>query len=312
MSPDEARGLAHLYVKTNRDRERGSMTTAARVFAHSSRCSEDLREAILRPRSSKHTLPKSVKDAMAVPRALLDHHRSPRKAILSGLHCPGVLRMSRDGTRRRLVGGRQQSWDDLSINRVLVVPWPWGGDPCSDKYGVRVGRFQLLSGVDSASDFNPGFSYVMRPAQSYRAFDVVGALYRTWRDDVVPEEIVAEGGVWQAIMALEWYRRVGVRVVSAKGRPHQKLVENYWNRWHTIESLQPGQIGRFRGEMERENKLLMKAQHGRLDPRGVFPALAEAMTAAEGALLWINSEPVQSKKYGKWVPQIRYRDDLAD
>lgn len=313
VSATDAAKLRHLYVKSNRDNKRGSKTLAARVYACSSHCSEELREAILRPRTSKHTLPKSVRDAMEVPRALVDHHRSPRRATLNGLHAPGVLRMSREaGERRRLLAGVQQSWDDLSINRVLVVPWPWGGDKCSDRFGVRVGRYQLLGGTCSGSEFCGGFSYVMRPQQSYRGADVVGAMYRDWRDIALPEEVVAEGGVWQSIMALEWYRRIGVRVVDAKGRPHQKLVEGFWNRWHSVESLQPGQVGRFRGEMERETKLMIQAQQGRLDPRGVFPALTEAMRAAEASLTFLNSEPVHSKKYGTWVPQERHRADLEE
>ena len=92
---------------------------------------------------------------------------------------------------------------------------------------MKVGRFQLLAGIDDATDFCPGFSFVMREAQSYNKRDVVGAMCRTWRDDVVPAEAMLEGGSWQSVMAQEFLRAVGVALCDAKGRPHNKLIENY-------------------------------------------------------------------------------------
>lgn len=56
----------------------------------------------------------------------------------------------------------------------MCVPWPWGGDKCSDRYGVRVGRFQLLCGVDDASHYCPAFQFTMRPDPYWLLNDKTG------------------------------------------------------------------------------------------------------------------------------------------
>lgn len=58
-------------------------------------------------------------------------------------------------------------WDDASVNVGVVVPWTRGGDKCSDRFGVRVARFQLLLGIDCATDFVCGYGYVMRGNDAY-------------------------------------------------------------------------------------------------------------------------------------------------
>lgn len=94
--------------------------------------------------------------------------------------------------------------------------------------------------------------------------------------------------------------------------PNHKLIERFFGSLWTKLSFLDGQIGRYRGEMERENKLLMSAQAGRLDPREHFPLLEKAMDAIEAAIAMQNAEPVESRQYGTWVPQERWEDDLAD
>lgn len=312
-SANELRALRALYVRSNLSRGKGSKTMAARLFAQSPECSPELRDAILRRRSSKHSLPKSLRDAMTVSTELPKYHRSPNETRLGGMYCPGELRMAReDGEQRRLYAGERQSWDDASINFPVVVPWPWGGDRCSNKWGVKVGRFQLLAGIDDASDYCPGYSFVCRPLQSYRGEDSTGAMHRVWRDTYQPKFVMVEGGVWQSNRAMRFYEQVGVEPISAKGRPHMKLIESYWNRLWSILSLKANcQIGRYRGEMERENKLLMQCQAGTLDPREVFPSLTNAMAAIDDGIRFLNMTPVESKKYGSWVPAERHAEDLA-
>jgi hypothetical protein len=63
--------------------------------------------------------------------------------------------------------------------------------------------------------------------------------------------------------------------------------------------------------MERENKLLAAAQAGSLDPREAFVDLAVGMAALEEAVRFHNRTPVESRYYGKWTPEIRWREDLA-
>jgi hypothetical protein len=314
-SAEDVQVLRDYYVRSNRSRGRGSMTMAARMAAESGKLSADLTEAILSQRSSKHSLPKSLKNSMRIAPDIVRYHRSPTEQRLGGIYCPGQLRMARDEgePNRRLYAGERQSWDDATINFCVCVPWPWGGDKCSDKYGVKVGRFQLLAGIDDASDYCPGFSYVCRPLQSYRAEDATAAMFRVWRDSYLPKNVMIEGGVWQSNRARGFYDQVGVNTISAKGRPHMKLIESYWNRmWGHLPLLADGQVGRYRGEMERETDLLIRCQHGRQDPREVFPSLEVALGAITQAIAILNRTPVNSKTYGSWIPEERHAAEIAE
>ena len=309
----ERRGLLATYLKTNRNSKHGSMTTAARIFANSENCSPELREAILREegpsRASKHQLPRTVKRAMQASQALVTYSRNPRDADVMFGHARGVLR--RHPTEdRRLYAGESMSFDDGTINFVVCVPWPWGGCKTSDKYGVKVGRFQFLPANDNASDFIPGFTFAIRPTGAYRAEDVCAAMGRLWRDTVLPKFAVLERGTWESKRVNALVAEAGVGI-GRTWAPRQKLVEGVFNRLWTILSVMPGQVGRYRGEMERENKLLAAAQAGTLDPREHFVDLTVAMAALEEAVRFHNRTPIESKQYGKWIPEQRWREDLA-
>jgi len=316
ISAEEALNLKRLLVKTNRGKHKGSMTVAARLFAQSAECSDATAYAILKPRSSKHSLPSVVKKAMRVNEAVIDYHRSEHDLRHWLASSTGNLRIKRgidadgNGTMERLRGGEQQSWDDASINFCVTVPWTLGGDRCSEKFGVKVGRFQLLAGIDDGSGFCPGFSFVIRAQGSYRANDIIGAMARTWMDDVTPGQCILERGTWESAKAERFYRLTGTPVRHVH-TSNDKLVENFWSRLWTQLSIHDGQIGRYRGEMERENKILTACQQGHQNPASVFPSLANALNAFEMGLTYLNADPIESRKYGTWIPQDRYRDDLA-
>jgi hypothetical protein len=74
----------------------------------------------------------------------------------------------------------------------------------------------------------------------------------------------------------------------------------------------PGQIGRFRGEMREENLILQACHEGRKDPRQYFPTYQEAIFAIEQASQFLNTEPVEGKRFGKWVPEERWNAELAE
>jgi hypothetical protein len=308
---EEARKLKAATVKSNRSRGKGSMTLAARMVAQmDTEIRPELRDAILKPRASKHTLTSVIKRSMRVSTHVITQHRSPGEVKLQLGDVPGQLRMSPRGDRLR--AGERESWDDGSINFVVCVPWPWGGDKCSDRHGVRVGRFQLIAGIDDATHACAAFTFTIRPAGSYRAEDVVAACGRAWRDNHRPDRVIFERATWESHQVTQFLQHAGVAVDRAHS-PHTKLVENWWNQIWSILSLQTdGQIGRFRGEMERENDLLVKCQSGSLDPRTVFPMVGEAIDHIEAAIRFRNHEPVESKTYGKWIPIERYNADLDE
>jgi hypothetical protein len=309
----EARGLLATYLKTNLNSKRGSMTAAARLFAHSPKCGPELREAILREqgdaRASKHQLPVMVKRAMQASQALVTHSRNPRDADVMFGTSRGVLRRH-PHEERRLYAGEKMSFDDGTINFVVCVPWAWGGCKTSDRYGVKVGRFQFLPANDDASDFIPGFTYAIRPTGAYRAEDVCAAMGRLWRDTVKPDWAVLERGTWESKRVNALVQAAGVGIGRSYA-PRQKLIEGVFNRLWTVLSVMPGQVGRYRGEMERENKLLAAAQAGTLDPREHFVDLTVAMSALEEAVRFHNRTPLESRHYGKWIPEQRWREDLA-
>jgi hypothetical protein len=313
VAAEDAVKLQNLYMRSNRTRKDGSRILAARLAAQTCDIAGDLADAILKPRKGC-ALPKCIKDAMHVAPAVIARQRNQRDADLSGIYIPGCLRMGTDidGALRRLNPGERQSWDDATINFGVVIPWPWGGDKCSDRYGVRVGRFQLLTCVDDATDFCPGFDYVIRMNQSYRSEDVVAAQFRMWRNSYMPERVMLEGGCWQANRAQRFHASAGVVVDDATGRPHSKLVECFFNRLWSPLSLMPGHVGRWRGEQKAESDIYCACRDGRADPRESFPELNQALEDLATAIHYINSKPVTSPKYGEWIPAQRHAEWIAD
>jgi hypothetical protein len=312
----EADCLRQVYIRSNLREGAGSMSGAARLAARDpATCLKpETRAAILAKRASKHALPVEVRRAVRATPATVRHYRDEDALRLGGIHAAGALRMVRepDGSLRRLRPGERQSWDDGSVNFLVVVPWPRGGDVCSERYGVRVARFQLLAGIDDSTDFCVGWSYIMRMQDSYRAEDVCATLHASWSQGYVPESIVLEGGAWQALRTLELVRAAGARVIDAKGRPRGKLIEGWWNRLWTVLAMRAnGQIGRYRGEMSRENDLWMRCRAGRADPREHFPRIETALEAMEWSVGFLNSDPIESREYGNWVPCEKHAAGLA-
>ena len=307
LTNDQQQALAKIYLQSNCTSTSGSATMAARVYA--ARC-EPLAEALDR-RASKHSLPAAVWDAIAPAKHLVGLHRQGERGLRNATYAPGTLRLSPDRSRR-LFAGEQICSDDGTVNFGVCIPWPFGGDRCSDKYAVKVGRFQLFPAHDDATSYCPAFNYIVRPQQQYTAADVSGFLLRVARDVCRPDRFVVEGGNWQAKRTLAAMRAMGVEVVSVKGRPNQKLIENYFNRLWTRLSIELpyAQVGRYRDDDKLGQELYCKCQDGRADPRKYFPMLDTALAAIETSLRWLNTEPVESREYGTWVPLERWLLDM--
>jgi hypothetical protein len=312
----EAVALRRAYIRSNRARQAGSMAGAALHTAcdPAARLSGAVAEAIRDARRANRALPVEVRRALRASQAAVATYRDPQALKLGGIHAKGCMRMARDadGALRRLRPGERWSVDDGSINFCVNVPWPWGGDKCSETFGVRVGRFQLLPAIDDATHCCVGWGYAIRLRDSYRADDVVWTLAGIMRHAYVPESIVIEGGSWQAGRTLEFLNAAGVRWHDAKGRPRSKLIENYFNDLWTVLSLESdGQIGRYRSEMERENDILTRCRAGTLDPRRVFPMLQDGLNAIQRAVDFKNAKDVHSDIYGSWVPMEQHQAGMA-
>lgn len=256
-------------------------------------------------------VPSEVLDALRDMRGSVSAtYRDNRHGTSNGIYTPGWLRRDEE-TGRWLKPGERQVWDDASPNVPVAVPWPVRGDACADRWGWRAARFQLLIGLDCATDKPVGFGYVLRASDGYRACDVAGTMLEVWRQaGYAPRQLVLEGGSWQAAHAMDFYRAAGVSVIDAKGRPNQKLVEGYLNRLWTQISLELpdtcSQIGRYRGEMRRENLNWMRVQSGAADPREYFPTLEVFLPAVDRSVRALSAKSIRSRTYGEWVPDELY------
>ena len=318
LGEDEKKLLRRVYLQSNRAERTGSMTMAARIAARDpANClTKETRAAILAERSSKHHLPAEVRRAMReVAPTVVARYRDNREGQNNGIYVPGWLRRDEE-TGRLLLPGERQVWDDASVNVAVAVPWAGRGDKAGDRWGWRAARYQLLAGIDCATDFFCGFGYVMRTSDGYRACDVANVMHRVWRQQgFMPKKVVLEGGSWQAQTTVDFLKTAGVGIVDAKGRPNQKLVENYFNRlWTALSIFLPGygQIGRYRGEMRRENLNWMKVLSGSADPRQYFPTLKQFLAALNKAVEYLRWERVESKTYGTWSPEEQYRGAAAN
>jgi hypothetical protein len=294
-----------LYVQT------GSVTTALRLLANSESCSEQAASAILKKRTSKHTLTRSLRSQVEVPKAVVAYAKSPKNARTNFFICPRTLTY-RDALNRErpLLVGDLSERDDMSNNFIGWVEWPWGGDPCSNRYGVRIARGQCLLQIDVRSLFFQSFCYL---GQSYRDH-FVPTIGERWERGIWASNklrgVAIEPGHTTNAARLGGLASLGRRVIESQS-PTTKIIENRFNFFQTVSSTIPGQIGRSRGEMERENKLWTECRAGRRDPREHFLSFAELGDQIEKKLHYVNAEPVEGLLY-QGIPAEIYARGVAE
>jgi len=194
----------------------------------------------------------------------------------------------------------------------VIVPWPWHvpGDKMVEKYGLRLGRFQLLLCHDEATSYVPAYSYIIRYEQSYRTEDVLGLMLNVCQTVGCHKAYTLEGGVWASERISAFLAEAGIQRIDAKGRPQCKLVENFFNRLWTRLSVVNGQVGRFRGEELENTSDYLACRAGSRDPRGLFPTLEEALEAIDKAIIALNNTQIESREYGTWVPSEVWARDV--
>lgn len=255
------------------------------------------------------TIPTAARDAMLKCKAVVGAKRGGAARLRhESAFVPGTMRRHHV-VQRRLWAGDRASVDDATRNIPCWIPWPWGGCDCSEKYGVRLGRWQTLITHDDASGFVPVVKSVFRFHQSYRATDAAQVIYETERDVLMFDHWSIEGGVWQTGRVLDI---LAGRFISAKGRPNQKLVENYIGRLWTRMDGQIGDVGRYRGELKANSELYVACRAGRTDPRKHFMPFSQAQDALYGAIQYLSEKRIKSPHYGTWVPKARWESDLKE
>ena len=303
--------LAEIYLNTNRTRTAGSMEAAWVLYC------EDTGQHL---QTIKHhrlvgALPVAAREWLQRARGLVAAKRGgAAKLRLTGPYQQGGMR-THWSEPRRLRAGESYSVDDLTRNVAVWIPWPHGGCPCSDKYGVRLGRWQTLVVHDDATGVIPAVSSVFRYASSYQGVDAASLIYQTETEvgmagfGFSDSRWVVEGGVWQSERVLDVLQG---RIHSAKGRPQQKLIERWFGATQTLDAVWNRDLGRQRGEIRENNALWLKCRAGKEDPRKHFASFDEGQQTLLHAISYMNEREVRSDVYGRWVPQERWDNDVNE
>jgi len=301
FTEEEQLALRTLYLRSNLTDVAGSMRGAAKIFALDPGTRDDLRHHIL-----------SALDAGRVPGPVKRCLERVTPAHVEGKRRPGLNQKQhfsgqagafmRDKLERR----RVVESDDGTLNFAAWIPWPMGGDPCSDKWHVRLGRWQFLPAIECGwSHFYLGYGLVCRPRGQYNNEDVRSVIHLVASQHGLPDEFRFERGAWEANAVVDLLKNLGVKLTTVHQSNHKPYVEGGFSSLWTYLSMIDGQVGRYRGDMERENVLLQACRGGRKDPRDHFPSLDQAIRAIDGAVTLRNSDTINSI-YGKWRAEERF------
>ena len=312
--PEIRAAMAHL-VQSNRTATAGSTTEALRLASRRGELRPEVASLVeARLAAGQTPLPPAAMRQLRVSETVVRAYRSPRNAWLDYVSSPGSLQMTVDaesGEERLVQPGERWTIDDGSVNLLCIVPGlERPGDACWDRWGVAVGRFQLLVIVDHRTRMVVGWSFTARPRDSYRAEDIVATFHPAIMEHGAPREMVLEHGVSAAGLVSQTLDALGVRILRASS-PHQKVVESVFNcLWTRLSSL-PGQVGRFRGEEEAANLMLTRIRSGALDPRGKLIDLPQLLAAIRAAVESHNAATVNSERLGSWVPADFWRAESS-
>lgn len=280
-------------------------------------CPEDLRELILgRERNGSPMVPQRIARQITATTAQIHLHRHRTNFALDYLNAPGGMRLFNDpvtGEQRLARALEIVEGDDATVNFPVCVPWNRGGTPSADKFGVLIGRFQWLVFIDVGTSQVLGFSYTARPRSSYRGEDVLSAQRIVCRQHGIPHTWRFERGVWKSKLVTGAVKSMGSKLDTVYS-PHQKpFIEGLFSvLWTKLSVHFPhSHVGRFQGEEESANDLLVACQRGHKDPRRHFPMLSAVIGAFQEAIAEKNRTPVTSGSHGRWVPEARFAAELV-
>jgi transposase-like protein len=303
LTPDEEQAVRRMTLQIDphdpKKTKQISVSLALRLFARSPDCRSDLAEAILKQRSSKHTLTPTLRRQARVTQSSRLMQAGPDAFALHGIVTPRDLTwIDFDGQEKPIFPGVMFEGDDMTANEPCWLPWDDAADPCAAKYGVRLVRPQTIFWLDVGSARFVGYSTILRYNDAYRARDLLWSLSHLFHSVGAPKNLRLEYGVWDAdiINALDSVHNFCHihRATSAK----TKFIENRFNHLQKYLALAGVNVGRHRGVKELENKEWLASRAGRHDPREVFPSLETWTAKVDAALVAFNSEPVEGEVYG--------------
>lgn len=326
------KAASFFYLLTNRTRDTGSMPEAIRLtISLPASCPNAVKARLLRKlellelptcpvvvrgmilareKEGKPLLPQSLTRLITSPPSVVRQFRGPKAASLDFVQAPGSAMWlgGENGDREFIAPGVVVEADDATINFPCVVPWAMGGCACSEKFKVKVGRFQWLVAIDVGSRMVLGFTYTARPKSSYRAEDVLTLMRTVATAQGAPQHWRFEKGVWASNLVKNAARLMGSNRIEVHS-PHAKpFIEGLFNKLWTKLSVHfpDSEVGRFRGDNEEASKLLTACQAGQKDPRRYFPPLAQVIAAFHQVIAEHNASIIRSDNYGEWVPEERW------
>jgi hypothetical protein len=279
-------------------------------------CPAEVRASVIaREAEGKPMLPASITRQIPMAAPFVRHHRNPKGAALDYVSGAGTQMWMRDaaGEAQFIRAGDVVECDDATVNFPVCVPWEIRGCPCSEKFAVKVGRFQWLVSIDAGSRKILGFSYTARPKSSYRAEDVLSLMRIVTQTHGVPKAWRLEKGIWHSGLVTNAVKMMGAEQISVHS-PHAKpFIEGLFNQlWTKLSiSFPDASVGRYRGENLEAGRLLVSCQAGQADPRRHFPMLADVIAAFQEVIQAHNSHIVRSENYGEWIPDERWLADTA-
>jgi len=280
-------------------------------------CPCDIREAILaRQDAGQPLVPERIARQILSAATLVHHHRSPRAWSLDTLSAPGSQRRylnARTGLREIMQPGDWFGGDDATPGIAVCVPCREVLTPCSQKFGVLLGRFQWLAYDDARADKILAWDYVVRPRGSYRAEDVVNGIGAVTRAHGIPRKgWQLEGGTFNANLVRQCISLLGCEHWRTYS-PHQKAIESIFNRVWTRLALQfpHADMGRYRNENEANCALYETCKRGHKDPRLYFPTLDLVIAAFEEEVRAHNARRIRSEQYGQWIPDELFDQAIA-
>ena len=309
--------FVQLDVSRAGGRGRGSSRIAAYRLAAASNdpcISAQFKEAVRKWRTRK-VVPRSWMRLLDIPAPVLDSLRDSRSTMAVHVSTPrGRMIVHPDGSERPIQPGDIFETDDGTLNFYAWVPWPFGGDRCSDLFHVKLGRWQLFPVIDVASEMCIAFDIVARHNSAYRGEDVRSIIGRTMFEIAKPLMWRLERGVSESKIVRNALDDCGVRVFNAWHAKQKSTVERAFNRFWTFSSMLRGHVGRDRGRYKLNTDLAIACMEGRHDPRENFLSLDAAATEFMRSVELCNHEPIVSHTWGRWVPAERWErkaDELA-
>jgi hypothetical protein len=336
LAEEEIKAVQGIHLDTD------SNTSALRVFAQSDRCRPELAAVILDPnRTSKHSIPPSIRAATKVNENLKKAHRGPRKLALNGMWTPRKL---------DILPGDIFTSDDTTPIWAWWVPWV----ECEDyPFGVKVLQGQFLPVLDVASQCIVSLVLIAREKASYRAadiwnlfghtFDHVGLPRLGWQIErgswdanlIRGEEVIYEDGeITRARRAgglrslpanvTDWHKAGPFQHLPEEALPKtqniwtsylpkSKSIEAWFNRNQALEGTLWGSLGRdqMRNPYEKTKKIYEACKRGAADPRLHFLSQTEMLQRVKSIVEYINNEPVEGEVF-RGIPKQLFNQAVEE